>query len=151
MSPTPTSKLQSVQHGIVSVRSRRLRAIGTVLLAGILLMSLYGVFGLMPTLRASSKRVNESRAIAASQGTVVQSGTGVSTPTVVTPEMRQSRKLARALAAQVIFAWIYWTVCALLLVGLLLIAWLDFRELSRQYDNERIALFCGSIGSGSAS
>lgn len=141
MPPTSTSKLRSVQQGIVSARSRRLRTTGAVLLAGILLMSLYGVFGLMPKVRAAAKRVSQSRTIVEAQRSGSAAVMRLSVRTPITPEVRQTRKLERALAAQIIFVWIYWTVCALLLLGLLLIAWLDFRELSRQYENERISLF----------
>ncbi len=141
MSQTPTSKLQSVQRGILSARSRRLRTTGAVLLAGILLMSLYGVFSLMPRVRVSAERVSQSRAVVAAQRAEAAVGSRVAVRVPISPEFRQSRRLERALAAQIIFVWIYWTICALLLLGLLLIAWLDFREVSRQYENERITLF----------
>ena len=39
-----------VYQGIVSARSRRLRTIGSLLVAAIVLMSLYGYFVLMPSL-----------------------------------------------------------------------------------------------------
>ena len=47
------------------------------------------------------------------------------------------RRANRVVAANVLFAYGYWSICSLLVVGMLFVAWLDTREVSRNYLNER--------------
>lgn len=123
--PSPPS---SPAHGsMVSSRSRRLRIIGSLLLVAIAAMVVYGVAVLMPSLRRSvaetSPRIERRIGNAGTERT---------------PEERLQRK---ALATQLIFTYSYWTVCGVLVLVAVFVAYLDFREVSRTYLAQRRAIW----------
>lgn len=107
--------------GLISGRSRRLRTTGLVLLVAVLAMVAYGVLVLMP-----------------------HHGGAHVAPAGSSPADLAAR---RALLTRVLFLYAYWSTCAVLLLGLLVVAWLDFREVARSYAAERAALWKRSIGS----
>ena len=120
----------SVYSNMISAQSRRLRTIGLMLILAIVAMTIYGYFGLMPAIdRSLNARGPEvSRPAAA-----VRSANG-SASTPLTREQRVRKfKVATALA--------YWGVCALLLCGVVLVAWLDLREVTRNYIAQRRAIW----------
>jgi hypothetical protein len=45
----------------------------------------------------------------------------------------------------VLFAYSYWGVCGLLVIAALFLAWLDFREVSRAYLEERRAILTDTV------
>jgi len=115
--------------GIVSPRSRRLRIIGLVLLAAVVLMVIYGYFGLMPALRRSVQSDSAS--------SVVRHSTAVGAqPSAIQSEHERRVRKLKASAGLA-----YWGVCSLLLVGTVFVAWLDLREISRNYVAERRAMW----------
>lgn len=120
---------------IVSPRSRRLRTTGVVLLAAICAMVLYGYFGLMPSLGRSVREGNV--AARRSAGARLSENGGQDE---LSPRVQRIRKY------QVAVALAYWGVCALLLVAVLLVAWLDLREVSRQYIAERREIWRQAAG-----
>lgn len=107
---------------VISARSRRLRTIGSVLVVAILAMAIYGVTNVMPTLRRSKESLGDFRR----------------NPAPLTPEQETQRK---ALAAQFIFAYGYWSVCGALVLSAVFVAYLDFREVSRTYMAQRRAIW----------
>ncbi len=158
-------------QSLVSARSRRLRVTGIVLLVAVLGMSLYGVFALMPSLRrtvphgtggmdaASAKEIAVNRANAG-EDTAQRKGTADrasaarpaanKTDTPRTGEsLRSSGGLTererRAAFSNILFMYGYWSVCGLLILALIIVSWLDFRELGRNYDAYRARLFAQSV------
>jgi hypothetical protein len=131
-----TMQSPTVYSSVISPRSGRLRTIGAVLLAAVVAMTLYGYFGLMPSLERSARR-NPEISLAGPQ--VAPGASGLQESPAVTRANRV-RKL------QIAVALAYWGVCALLLVAALAVAWLDFREVTRMYVSNRRAIW--SDGSG---
>lgn len=107
---------------IVSARSRRLRTIGSLLVVAVLAMSVYGVTSLMPSLRRS---INENPV-------------SLRRDAVRTPEQKARRNIIKA---QIVFAYGYWGVCGLLVLSAAFVAYLDFREVSRNYMAQRRAIW----------
>ncbi len=158
-------------RSLVSARSRRLRVTGIVLLVAVLGMSLYGVVGLMPSLRrtvphlagsadsVSAKeialnRANANEDTAQRKGTADRAGAtrtiANKTDTPRTGEtLRASKGLTererRAAFSKILFMYGYWSVCGLLILALVIVSWLDFRELGRNYDAYRARLFAQSV------
>ncbi len=115
-------------QSLISARSRRFRTIGLVLLTMVLGMSIYGGSVLMPKLR-------ENRALLRSQTT------SATAPSTASSSEKSLHKLAKA---QILFAYAYWGVCGTLIIALLLVAYLDFREVSRNYLQMKITLLAES-------
>jgi hypothetical protein len=123
---------------MVTPRSRRLRTVGLLLLAAAVTMALYGFLVLMPSLK------HIVAAAPASSATVVTGKTTVAHPAGRSWNehlSQMSRKERRVAAAKVIFAYGYWSVCGLLVISMVFIAWLDLREVSRTYLNQRRAIW----------
>ena len=117
---------------VVSVRSRRYRTIMTFLLATIMLMSVYGGFTVMPRVReAVGKRDTPALAHLAES----QPGPG-RTPA----QIAHAKRTLKARSLVVSLALAYWGVLSLLLVFVLLIAYLDFRETARNFAVQSRAL-----------
>lgn len=132
---TPTSTPTPYTSGIVSNRSRRLRMIAAVVLAMIVAMAIYGMVVLMPGVnRAATEAVRAGKI--ASQRPTAAVGSGATTAV-----LHVSGKQARILKVQVYFTYGYWIVWTVLVLSLLLIVWLDLREVSRSYLNQRLKLW----------
>jgi hypothetical protein len=126
----------SVYSEMISARSRRLRTIGTLLLAAVALMTFYGAFFLMPSInRAVAARHAAQERMAADRAV----GTSGKTAPLETPGHLTRSQKAEKLQVAVVFA--YWGVCALLVIAALLVAWLDLREISRTYIQQRRQLW----------
>jgi hypothetical protein len=119
-------------QSMVSPRSRRLRSIGLVLLVAAVTMALYGFFVVMPSLRAAvaTQRVEAVPRIEERPASSTKNSGSQNQPARV-------RRANRAVAVKVLFVYGYWGVCGLLVIGMLFVAWLDTREVSRNYLNER--------------
>lgn len=127
----PTSS--AYQGMVISARSRRLRLIGGLLVVAILCMVLYGIRVLMPTLNKTVTLVAHSHVQAAPSGLpATPPGSEVAAAPL---------HLRHILRAQIIFAYGYWTLCSLFVLSLLLVAWLDLREVTRNYANQRRKLW----------
>ena len=107
------SQSPSLYSGIVTPHSRRLRTVGALLLAAIAGMTFYGLIILMPAIHHAAELH----------------------PLAVSVHVR------RQLFTRVAAAYAYWTVCGLLICAAMVIAWLDFREVSRTYAAKRRALW----------
>lgn len=118
-------------QSMVSPRSRRLRTIGLLLLVAIIGMSVYGFSSLMPAIRR--------QAVAYHQRTesTQPSQTGTRTPQAA----RQSSRAKKTMLLLITVAYIYWGLCGLLIIALLFVAWLDLREVTRNYINQRRAVW----------
>ncbi len=130
---TQSTDTPSVYYGIVSPRSRRLRTIGIVLLTAVVAMALYGYFVLMPSIERSL-RENPIPRPSISAG---PSRPGGDKPSTSRAQRIRKFQLAVALA--------YWGVCSLLLVSVVMVAWLDFREVTRVYVEQRRAMWTSSV------
>lgn len=119
--PTPYSAL-------ISPYSRRLRTIGLVLLVAALLMALYGGMVFMPRLRANRQTLRTHIAQTASD------------PVANSNALTSEKDLKRLAKAQTLFVYSYWSVCGLLLIALLVVAWLDAREVARNYLRQQVQL-----------
>jgi len=127
---TPT-----VYSGIVSAKSRRLRTVGIVLLAAVCAMALYGYFVLLPSIERSLREhpappISRSASASAAE-----------------PDSPPITKAQRVRKFQVAVALAYWGVCALMLVAVVLVAWLDFREVTRVYAAQRRDIWTQAVSS----
>jgi len=135
----------SVYGSLTTPHNRRLRTVGTVLLITILLMTGYGVLVLMPSLRALTHPVTH--------GSFVMDQRPGARPEMVPvsdyalrPDGLTVRE-HRVLLTKLLFCYGYWTVCGGLLLALIIVCWLDFRELSRTYEAERHRIYLLSLAS----
>jgi hypothetical protein len=96
-------------------------------------MAAYGSAVLMPSLRRTV-RANRMAFVRPVSKTTV-SGEALTAAGARTRHIRQSLKVA------IMAVDAYWGVCSLLAVGLALVAWLDLREVSRNYANARRSLW----------
>ena len=151
MTTTPTA-----YQPLVSARSRRLRVTGVVLLVTVLAMAVYGYAILMPSLRAlphvaqtveRAGSVNRpGNANSANARSAARSGNGgTARETPAAPAQTLTEKQRKTALAKVLFVYGYWSVCGLLLMGLMLVSWLDFRELSRNYGEYRRRLYAEDL------
>ena len=131
----------TVYQSLISAKSRRLRAFALVLLAMVLAMTLYGYYSLMPSLRVAASRIEQDNK---RPPTTASGSANHATPTQNTVA-RMSQRERDAQAAKLVFAYAYWGVCLSLLVALMLVAWLDFREVGRSFDQQQAAIFAGSL------
>ncbi len=122
-SPNPYSSL-------ISSRSRRLRTVGWVLLAFIIGLFLYGYFKLMPEL-GGAKNATEMVA----SGSVIRT----SPETPLTPRAKRVVKFKAAVAI------LFWGVELLLVCALVFVAWLDVREVSKTYIQQRRKVWSQSV------
>ena len=121
----------SVYSNIVSPRSRRLRTIGLGLLIAICGMVIYGYFSLMPSLARS---IRENPLPASSSVSAHHSdASNLGKRPLTRAERLRKLRVAIALA--------YWGVCGLFIVAVVLVAWLDLREISRTYVEQRRAMW----------
>jgi disulfide bond formation protein DsbB len=115
-------------HNMISPRSRRLRSIGLMLMIAALTMGIYGYFVLMPSLQRSVPTAHATTPTVSAPQSPAQAGNDAD---------RQLRRERRVATAKVLFAYGYWSVCGLLALGVMFTAWLDTREVSRNYLKER--------------
>ena len=132
---TNSTDTPSVYSGIVSPMSRRLRTIGIVLLTAVCAMALYGYFVVMPSIERSL-RDNPLPP----PGIVAGSRT-----TPLRPENPATTRAQRVRKLQIAVALAYWGVCSLLLVSVVLVAWLDFREVTRVYVEQRQVMWTKAV------
>jgi hypothetical protein len=132
MTPTPPLPPASPYMSVVSPRSRRYRTMMTVLLSVIMVMSVYGGFRVMP---AVHQAVGKSDVPELTRLAHAQPG-----PNVTTVQIAHAQRTLRARAVVVYLALAYWGVCSLLMVGVLFLAWLDFRETTRNFALQAQAL-----------
>ncbi|MCW3095512.1 MAG: hypothetical protein JWL77_1130 [Chthonomonadaceae bacterium] len=126
--PPPTSPYMTV----VSPLSRRYRTLMTILLAIIMVMSVYGGFTVMPRVHQTVGKpdTQELTRIAASQPG----------PDLTPKQIAHAQRTLKARQVVVYLALAYWGVCSLLMVLILLLAWLDFRETTRNFALQSQAL-----------
>lgn len=122
---------------LVTARARRLRTTGLMLLMFVIGMSAYGFVVLMPNLQAATKNERNARYLVPKPIPGEKSH-------LVSPAEQNYNRLRKALAVFILFVYGYWTVCGALIVGILIFAWLDFRELTRSYSRERNAIYMES-------
>jgi hypothetical protein len=101
-------------------------------------MTLWGGLVLMPSLRTASFAVRNG-------ATFERMRTGRGGAERTPQAIARAEHAKRVLLTQVIFAYAYWTVCGLLVLGLLGVAWLDFREVLRNYSARRRKLWMEAI------
>ena len=123
-------------QGIVSARSRRIRYVAAVVLAAVILMGAYGTLRLMPQVR------NTSRIFSAIQR---HDAIGRATPFPSTSELTERTRLVKVVRFEILFAYAYWTVWTLLVLTLILLAWIDLREVSRAYLMQRKRLYIDAL------
>ncbi|HZT43534.1 MAG TPA: hypothetical protein VFA07_15325 [Chthonomonadaceae bacterium] len=121
-------------QSMVSPRSRRLRTIGLLLLVAIIGMSLYGFSSLMPAIRR--------QAVAYHQQTVSTQPSRTESPQA----SRQGSRAKKIMLLQITIAYLYWGTCGLLIIALLFVAWLDLREVTRNYINQRRSVWMETAG-----
>ena len=141
----------SAYQSLITPRSRRLRTVGLVLLAAILCMVAYGARVLMPNVRHEVE-VQRARnllpappvsAAGVSAGDTARARTGA---TLETQRQERAQARARKVAfAKVAVAYAYWGVCMLLLLAVLFVAWLDWREVARVSLSQQFALRAEAI------
>ncbi len=123
-------------QGIVSARSRRIRYVAAVVLAAVILMGAYGTLRLMPQVR------NTSRNFSAIQR---HDATGIAPPHPSTSDLTERTHLVKVVRFEILFAYAYWTVWTLLVLTLILLAWIDLREVSRAYLMQRKRLYTDAL------
>jgi len=117
---------------VITPRSRRYRTIMTVLLALIMVMSVYGGFRVMPAVRGAvgMSDMAELRRIAHAQPG----------PDLTQKQISEANRTLKKRSVVVYLAMAYWGVCSLVMVGILFLAWLDFRETTRAFSQQAQAL-----------
>ncbi len=117
---------------VLSPRSRRYRTIVTILLVTFLIMGVYGRFNLMPHVNQTVNRPDtpELTRIAASQPG----------PRWTSTQIAHAKRTLRARRVLVSLALAYWGLCSLMLVAIIFLAWLDFRETTRNFALQSQAL-----------
>lgn len=115
-----TSEPAPAYRTLVTNKSRRLRIIGSLLIIASLGMAIYGGLVLMPSLRSA------------------KATTLAQTLNSRTPEAIRAKKVMKT---TLIFAYGYWSVCGIVVTAILLVAWLDVREMSRSYLEQRKSLW----------
>jgi len=117
---------------VVSARSRRYRTIVSVLLIVIMIMSVYGGFAVMPRVHEAVGRpdMQELTRIAKSQPGA----------DLTAKQIARAKRTLQARSVVVSLALAYWGVCSLLMVCILFLAWLDFRETTRNFALQSQAL-----------
>ena len=112
---------------MISPRSRRLRTVGILLLLAVIGMSVYGARVIMPPLRAASRNfaLRHPASVSGNRND---------------PAAKATRRERRVMQVQLLSADVYWLICGLLALAAIVVAWLDFREVSRNYLAERRAL-----------
>lgn len=131
----------SAYQSFITPRSRRLRTLGLVLLAAVLCMVAYGAIVLMPNVRREvetqrARNLLPAPSVSSSASQPERAHTSVES-------QRQGRAQARArkiVFAKVAVAYAYWGVCMLLLLAVVFVAWLDWREVARVGLSQRLAL-----------
>ena len=114
---------------VISLRSRRLRSVGIALIVVLLLMSLYGVFVVMPAMKSATTLYHAAIEKAESQKNVAPAESA-----------RTLRRVHRLMGVKLLFTDAYWVTCGLLAFAAMVIAWLDFREVTRRYQMARNAM-----------
>ncbi len=122
--------MANVYGSLVSMKSRRLRTVGLLMLGAVLLMAGYGVFSLMPALRAEKEAYRATHPWMGRQ---------------------DHRREGRVLASQILFVTGYWAACGGLVIGLFGVAWLDAREVARNYALQRRQMIREDYGEGEKS
>lgn len=144
----------SVYRNVISTRSRRYRTIGITLLVAIVGMAAYGNVRLMPILRKSEAHAHTILYTRPAQSPSMQTDMHVPAPL-----SDSDRRFLKVFRAQLLFIYGYWTVLGLLVLAVLGMAWLDMREVLRNYSRRRRELWVEAIeqtrhrptgGSGSA-
>jgi disulfide bond formation protein DsbB len=119
-------------NSVVSPRSRRLRTVVSIVLVVIMFMSVYGGFTVMPQVRQAVGRPDtlELTRLAKSQPG----------PTLTLKQIAHAKRTLRARQVVVSLAMAYWGILSLLLLLVLFLAWLDFRETTRNFALQAQAL-----------
>lgn len=117
---------------VVSPRSRRYRTLVSILLIVIMIMSVYGGFGIMPQVRQAVGKPDTPQLtrMAASQPG----------PDLTLKQIAHAKRTLQARRVVVSLALAYWGVCSLLMLMVLFLAWLDFRETARNFALQARAL-----------
>ncbi|MCW3055496.1 MAG: hypothetical protein JWN14_4666 [Chthonomonadales bacterium] len=117
---------------VITPRSRRYRTIMTVLLVFLLTMSVYGGFKVMPAVHEAVGKsdMRELRLIAESKPS----------PSLTPAQILHAQRTLKRRSVVVYMAMAYWGVCSLMMVGILFLAWLDFRETTRVFSQQAQAL-----------
>ena len=118
---------------MVSPKSRRLRTIASVLLVIIGALTVYGMLVLMPSLRRNVEHYKHLQ-------TEVHMASSAGGLQPVTGKHPSVSRAAKAVKVQVLFMYGYWSVTLLLIFGLVGAVWLDFREITRQYTEQRLRM-----------
>ncbi len=132
-----TSEPSVYKSAFISPRSRRLRTVGAFLLVTIVAMAFYGMRFLMPAIRAeviTNTKAAASSAPANSPITHVNTHTIASAPLTALHIASKHRRIIRM---RVLFMYAYWTLWTILSISLMLIGWLDLREVQRMYLQQR--------------
>ena len=117
---------------VVSPRSRRYRSLMSILLILIMIMSVYGGFGIMPLVRQAVGKPDTPQLtrMAASQPG----------PDLTLKQIAHAKRTLQARRVVVSLALAYWGICSLLMLTVLFFAWLDFRETARNFALQAQAL-----------
>ena len=122
-------------YGIVSPKSRRLRTVAALLLVAIVLLGAYGMRVVMPGVNQAAERASFQHFTGAQQ----------TTHTDKTPRLHITPRENRVLRFKLLVAYGYWSAWTVLVLSLLLVTWLDLREVVRNYAAQRKTLFQSAI------
>ena len=117
---------------IITPRSRRFRTIVVILLAVIILMSIFGFYRVMPAVHRS---VGRSDTLELRRMADAQPGQDLTMQ-----QIAHAKRTLKARTVVIYMAMAYWGVCSLLMVAVLFLAWLDFRETTRSFALQARAL-----------
>ena len=127
----------SMSNTLISAKSRRIRTVGIMLIGSMLFCTIYGVIFLMPRLsqlRARSHALNDSAVLFPHRDK--QSEVAMA---------RTLNRERRIVLMNAVFIYAYWCFVGLLFIGSVLMAWLDTREVARNYLQEKQKLLLSGV------
>ena len=137
MAPSETAYTSA----IISMRSRRLRTIASVLLCFLTLITVFGASVLMPSLRRNVSRYKTIQAQVAELGVHQPAAAVHKLERSILPGQKITMvRAAKSVRTQVLFMYGYWGFTVLLLLSVILCVWMDLREISRQYTEHKIKM-----------
>ena len=114
-------------NSLISPRSRRIRTIGLVFLTGMMLCALYGGLVMMPRLG----RLREQLHVLNARWQLTRtSGTSLAEGRAIRLSIARER---RVLLMQTVFIYGFWSFVGVLGICVILCAWLDTREVAKNF------------------
>lgn len=132
----------SAHRSLISLRSRRIRTLGVALLALVIGLCVYGYCFLMPSLHVPQ---SAARLAGLQQELRVAQSSTPASPVHQAEIQTRLDRTKKLLKTELLILYGFWAVCGTILLMLMLLAWMDLREVARVYAQERRAIWTDAI------